>query len=335
MIMRVFKILLMLVVLAVAAGVVGFRYWQAQLLSPLAIEKEQLFEVPKGASLTRVVSELESQGIIEASWPYKVWSRLEPEAVNGLRAGEFRLTPGLNGRELVALLSSDDVVSYTLTVPEGWTFAQMRTAMDASPKLEHTTRDMSDEELMAAVGAEGEKPEGRFFPDTYRYHKGVSDLSLYKQAYSRMSKTLEEVWAGRDDDLPITSAYEALIMASLIERETGAPEERDEIAGVFKRRMERGMRLQTDPTVIYGLGKDYDGSLSRADLRKATPWNTYVITGLPPTPIAMPGRAALEAAVHPKEGDTYYFVAKGEGKHHFSRTLREHNNAVRRYILNR
>ena len=212
----------------------------------------------------------------------------------------------------------------------------MRTAMDTSPKLEHTTRDMSDEELMAAVGAEGEKPEGRFFPDTYRYHKGVSDLSLYKQAYARMSKTLEDVWAGRDDDLPITTAYEALILASLIERETGAPEERGEIAGVFKRRMERGMRLQTDPTVIYGLGEDYDGSLlSRADLRKPTPWNTYVITGLPPTPIAMPGRAALEAAVHPKPGDTYYFVAKGEGKHHFSRTLREHNNAVRRYILNR
>ncbi|WP_158773055.1 endolytic transglycosylase MltG [Cobetia sp. L2A1] len=333
--MRVFKVLLMLVVVAVAAGVVGFRYWQAQLLSPLTIEKEQIFEVPRGASLAKVVSELQAAGIVEASWPYKVWARLEPTAVNGLRAGEFRLTPNLNGRELVALLSSDDVVSYTLTVPEGWTFAQLRTVMNAAPKLEHTTQDMSDDALMAAIGAGDEKPEGRFFPDTYRYHKGVSDVSLLKRAHKRMTTTLEEVWAGRDKDLPISSDYEALILASLIERETGAPEERDEIAGVFKRRLERGMRLQTDPTVIYGLGDDYDGSLSRADLRKPTAWNTYVITGLPPTPIAMPGRAALEAAVHPKAGDTYYFVAKGEGRHQFSRTLSEHNAAVRRYILNR
>ncbi len=163
----------------------------------------------------------------------------------------------------------------------------------------------------------------------------MSDVDILSQALNRMERILEQVWAERDDDLTIETPYEALIMASLIERETGAPEERREIAGVFKRRMERGMRLQTDPTVIYGMGERYDGRITRADLREATPYNTYVIDGMPPTPIAMPGRASLEAAVKPLPGETLYFVSRGDGTHHFSRTLREHNNAVNRYIRNR
>ncbi|PRY73594.1 endolytic transglycosylase MltG [Halomonas ventosae] len=332
---RVLKILLVLIILAALAAFAGYRYWQSRLEAPIALQEPALYEVPAGAGYHRVVRELDEREILADAWAFRLLARLDPEALPRLRPGEYRLEPGMSGRELLDLLGSDEVVTYPLTVPEGWTFRQMREALDAAPKLEHHTEGLSDEEVMVRLDREGRHPEGWFFPDTYRYHKGLSDLEILRQALERMEATLDEVWAGRDDDLPLESPYEALIMASLIERETGAPEERPEIAGVFKRRLERGMRLQTDPTVIYGMGARYAGNITRADLREATPYNTYVIDGLPPTPIALPGRAALEAAVQPEEGETLYFVAKGDGTHHFSRTLREHNNAVNRYIRNR
>lgn len=335
---RVPKILLVLFTLAAFAALAafaGYRYWQSRLEAPVALEAPLLYEVPAGAGYHRVVSELVERDVIADAWAFRLLARLEPETLPDLRPGEYRLTPGMSGREMLALLGSHDVVSYPLTIPEGWTFRQMRELLDAAPKLAHRTRGLSDEEVMKRLDREGRHPEGWFFPDTYHYHKGLSDLEILRQALERMEATLDEVWAGRDDGLPLESPYEALIMASLIERETGAPEERPEIAGVFVRRLERGMRLQTDPTVIYGMGERFDGNITRADLREATPYNTYVIDGMPPTPIALPGRAALEAAVHPEEGETLYFVAKGDGTHHFSRTLREHNNAVNRYIRNR
>ncbi|CAM3327085.1 endolytic transglycosylase MltG [Halomonas lysinitropha] len=332
---RVLKILLVLIILAALVGFAGYRYWLSRLEAPIVLEESALYEVPAGAGYHRVVSELGEQGIIGDAWAFRLLARLEPEALPRLRPGEYRLEPGMSGRELLSLLGSSDVVSYPLTIPEGWTFRQMRELLDAAPKLDHLTEGFSDEEVMARLGREGQHPEGWFFPDTYRYHKGLSDLEILRQALERMESTLDEVWAERDDDLPLETPYEALIMASLIERETGAPEERPEIAGVFTRRLERGMRLQTDPTVIYGMGERYEGNITHADLREATPYNTYVIEGLPPTPIALPGRAALEAAVQPEEGETLYFVSKGDGTHHFSRTLREHNNAVNRYIRNR
>ncbi|MGM0983942.1 MAG: endolytic transglycosylase MltG [Pseudomonadota bacterium] len=332
---RVLKILLVLIILAALAGFAGYRYWLSRLEAPIALEEPALYEVPAGAGYHRVVSELGEQGIIGDAWAFRLLARLEPEALPRLRPGEYRLEPGMSGRELLSLLGSSNVVSYPLTIPEGWTFRQMRELLDAAPKLDHRTEGLSDAEVMTRLDREGRHPEGWFFPDTYRYHKGLSDLEILRQALERMEVTLDEVWAERDDDLPLETPYEALIMASLIERETGAPEERPEIAGVFKRRLEQGMRLQTDPTVIYGMGERYEGNITRADLREATPYNTYVIDGLPPTPIALPGRAALEAAVQPEEGETLYFVSKGDGTHHFSRTLREHNNAVNRYIRNR
>ncbi|MDW7747772.1 endolytic transglycosylase MltG [Halomonas sp.] len=332
---RVLKILLVLIILAALAAFAGHRYWQSRLEAPIALQEPAIYEVPDGAGYHRVVRELDERGILADAWAFRLLARLEPEALPRLRPGEYRLAPGMSGRELLDLLGSNEVVTYPLTVPEGWTFAQMRELLDAAPKLAHHTEGLSDEQVMARLDREGRHPEGWFFPDTYRYHKGLSDLEILRQALDRMEATLDEVWAGRDDDLPLENPYEALIMASLIERETGAPEERPEIAGVFKRRLERGMRLQTDPTVIYGMGERYEGNITRADLREATPYNTYVIEGLPPTPIALPGRAALEAAVQPEEGETLYFVAKGDGTHHFSRTLREHNNAVNRYIRNR
>ncbi|WP_280546752.1 endolytic transglycosylase MltG [Halomonas sp. 11-S5] len=332
---RVLKILLVLAILAALVAFAGHRYWQSRLEAPIALEEPTLYEVPDGAGYHRVVSELTERGILVDAWAFRLLARLEPEALPRLRPGEYRLVPGMNGRELLSLLGSNEVVRYPLTVPEGWTFRQMRELLDAAPKLEHRTAGLSDAELMARLDREGRHPEGWFFPDTYQYRKGLSDLDILRQALERMEATLDEVWAGRDDDLPLESPYQALIMASLIERETGAPEERPEIAGVFMRRLERGMRLQTDPTVIYGMGERFDGNITRADLREATPYNTYVIEGMPPTPIALPGRAALEAAVQPEEGEALYFVAKGDGTHHFSRTLREHNNAVNRYIRNR
>lgn len=333
--MRVVKVLIGVAILAGVAVLGAYQYWQSRLAAPLALNETTIYEVPRGAGFLRVIGELEERGIIDAAWPYRVLAQLSPDKVNGLRSGEFELDPGMSGNDMVARLSSDNVVSYRFTIPEGWTFAQMRRELDAAAKLEHRTREMSDEEVMAALGHEDEYPEGRFFPDTYRYHKGMTDLEVLRRAYERMATTLEDVWAKRHDDLPIDSAYDALILASLIERETGVPEERRQIAGVFTRRLESGMRLQTDPTVIYGMGDDYDGNITRADLRRETPYNTYVIDGLPPTPIAMPGKGALQAAVDPAPGDALYFVSQGDGSHQFSSTLAEHNAAVRRYILNR
>ena len=333
--LRLVKFLVVLVIVAAVSVFAAYRYWESRLEAPIAVEEETLYEVPRGAGYNRVVTDLTARGVIEDEWAFRLLTRLEPEAIPQLRAGEYMLEPGMSGRELIELLGSDRVVTYPLTIPEGWTFRQMRTRLDAAPKLENLTQGLSDEEVMALLEREGRHPEGWFFPDTYRYHKGMSDLDILRQALARMEQVLDEVWEGRSDDLAIETPYEALIMASLIERETGAPEERREIAGVFKRRMERGMRLQTDPTVIYGMGERYAGRITRADLQEATPYNTYVIAGMPPTPIAMPGRASLEAAVDPLPGDTLYFVSRGDGTHHFSRTLREHNNAVNRYIRNR
>ncbi|MDX1354671.1 MAG: endolytic transglycosylase MltG [Halomonas venusta] len=323
------------VVVGLAAVAGGYVYWQQRLSAPVTLEEPALYQVPAGAGFNQVVRELESQGFIKDAWAFQLLARVEPERVPRLRVGEYQLTPGMSGLELIALLGSNNVVTYPLTIPEGWTFRQMRELLDSAPKLENRTAALSDDEIMSLLDREGTFPEGWFFPDTYRYHLGMSDVDILRQALSRMEQILEEVWDERDDDLTIETPYEALIMASLIERETGAPEERREIAGVFKRRMEQGMRLQTDPTVIYGMGERYEGRITRADLREATPYNTYVIDGMPPTPIALPGRASLEAAVNPLPGETLYFVSRGDGTHHFSRTLREHNNAVNRYIRNR
>lgn len=333
----VLKALVVLVVLALFAAYTGYRFWQVKLEAPIAVDEQIIYEVPQGAGFNRVIAELESRGILSNSWAFKLLARIEPQRVHSLKPGEYMLQPEMSGLDVLDKLNSGDVVTYKVTIPEGWSFKQMRAVLDDAEKLSHDTVDMSDEDLMAELGYEGEHPEGRFFPDTYTYYKGVSDEQILRQSLRRMDRLLDDAWAKRDEGLPYETPYEALIMASLIEKETGAPQERREIAGVFVRRLERGMRLQTDPTVIYGMGDRYDGNITRADLRKKTPYNTYVIEGLPPTPIALPGKASLEAAMHPAEGETLYFVAKGDGTgtHHFSRTLREHNEAVRRYILKR
>jgi len=226
-------------------------------------------------------------------------------------------------------------VQYNLTLVEGWTFRQVRAAVAKHEKIKHTLDGLSDAEVMDKLGHTGVFPEGRFFPDTYRFVRGMTDVELLQQAYMRLDEVLAKEWAERSTDLPYRDPYQALIMASLVEKETGIPQERGQIAGVFVRRMRLGMMLQTDPTVIYGMGERYNGKITRADLREPTPYNTYTMTGLPPTPIAMVGREAIHAALNPSNGTSLYFVARGDGSHVFSDDLDDHNSAVREFQLKR
>jgi UPF0755 protein len=227
------------------------------------------------------------------------------------------------------------MVQYSVTLVEGWNFHQVRAALAKEEKLEHSLDGLSDTQVMDKLGHAGIFPEGRFFPDTYRFVRGMSDVELLKTAYDRLNDVLAKEWEQRAADVPYSEPYQALIMASLVEKETGVPQERGQIAGVFVRRMAMGMLLQTDPTVIYGLGDRYSGKLTRAHLKEATPYNTYMISGLPPTPIAMVGREAIHAALNPVAGNSLYFVARGDGSHVFSDDLDAHNNAVREFQLKR
>lgn len=319
-----------------AALLVVLAAWQQHraLEQPLRLADEYLLEVPGGATPGGVLNRLQAEGVLrDAFWLRLYWRfnlRGQP-----LHSGEYRLTPELNAREMLGLWRRGEVVQYSLTLVEGWNFRQVRAALAREDKLEQTLAELSDEQLMARLGQAGVNPEGRFFPDTYRFVRGMSDLDLLKQAEARLQQVLAEEWQARADDLPYREPYDALIMASMIEKETGVPEEREAIAGVFVRRLRIGMRLQTDPTVIYGMGERYSGKLSRAHLLEPTPYNTYVINGMPPTPIAMVGREAIHAALHPLAGRSLYFVARGDGSHVFSDTLEAHNRAVREFQLNR
>ena len=329
----VIRIVLAVLVLATLA-VLGAGAWAWQQLDrPGPAADALVFEVTPGMPLARIARRLEEAGVIRHAWLFEWYGRGSGLAAS-IRAGEYRFPPHGTPREVLARLVSGEVVLHSLTIVEGWTFRQMRTAIEAHPAVRQTLQGVSGEEIMARLGREGEVPEGWFLPETYRFARGTSDLQLMRIAHEAMQRALEAEWAGRQEGLPLKTPYEALILASIIEKETGLAAERGEIAGVFTRRLQRGMRLQTDPTVIYGLGPDFEGRLRRVHLYTDTPWNTYTRGGLPPTPIALPGRAALAAAVQPLEGRTLYFVATGhpDGSHHFSETLEEHNRAVQRYL---
>jgi UPF0755 protein len=324
-------IAVLVAVLAVGAGWAGWQRYQDFLQRPLDLPAPgRLFELPPGASGNDIVEQLAQAGLTRPGWQWRVLMRLEPRVY---RAGEYRLLPGMTPREVLSLLASGKVVQYRLTVVEGWTFRQLTRALALDPVLEQ--RLAPDGDARAAQLREVfdlEQPEGWFLPETYQFTRGDSDLDLLRRAHEAMKRELERAWASRDTGLPFSTPYELLIMASIIEKETALEEERGEIAGVFVRRLQRRMRLQTDPTVIYGLGESFDGDLRRRDLQTDTPYNTYTRHGLPPTPIAMPGRASLAAAANPSDGDTLYFVADGSGGHTFSETLEEHQAAVRKLI---
>ena len=322
--------------LLLAGLLVAFAGWQQQvaLQRPLAIAEERLIEVPAGATPSGVLNRLEAEGVLDGAFWLRLYWRFNLDG-KALHSGEYRLTPGQTGRDLLDLWRRGEVVQYSLTLVEGWSFQQLRAALASQERLEQTLASLDDAAVMQRLGLEGQHPEGRFFPDTYRYVRGMRDIDLLRQAHERLTRVLDEEWGQRAEGLPYREPYQALIMASLVEKETGVAEEREAIAGLFIRRLRLGMLLQTDPAVIYGLGERYAGNLTRAHLREPTPYNTYLNPGLPPTPIAMVGREAIHAALHPAAGDSLYFVARGDGTHVFSRTLDEHNRAVREFQLKR
>ncbi|WP_458717008.1 endolytic transglycosylase MltG [Pseudomonas gregormendelii] len=331
------KFLLLLETGLVLAGLLfGFSAWKihSALDQSLNINQEEMLEVPKGTTPTRTFYRLEADGVIKDAFWLRVYWRFNL-AGQPLHSGEYRMQPGMTVEGLIDSWKRGDVVQYSVTLVEGWNFHQVRAALARDEKLQQTLAGLSDSQVMEKLGHPGIFPEGRFFPDTYSFVRGMSDIELLKTAYERLDEVLAREWNQRAADLPYADPYQALIMASLVEKETGVPQERGQIAGVFVRRMALGMLLQTDPTVIYGLGDRYSGKLTRAHLKEATPYNTYMISGLPPTPIAMVGREAIHAALNPVAGSSLYFVARGDGSHVFSDDLDAHNNAVREYQLKR
>jgi len=329
--------LLVFVLLLGGLAAAGFAVWHDYLRftdAPLAFgDAEQIFEVKRGDSFRNVLARLRRNGISaghDEYWQLLAW---QMGVMTRLQVGEYALAHGLSPRQLLRKLEQGKVIQYRFTLVEGWSMRDLRLALANVETLGQTLGGVSNETLMQQLGRPELHPEGRFLPETYHYTRGTRDIDVLKRALVAMDQALASTWEARAADLPLTSPEQMLILASIIEKETGRSGERAEIAGVFVRRLRIGMLLQTDPTVIYGLGDAYRGNLTRLHLQTDTPWNTYTRAGLPPTPIAMPGLAALQAAVNPAEGDTLYFVARGDGSHQFSRTLAEHNAAVRRYQL--
>jgi len=323
-------------VMATLAAAGGYWYVASLQAVPLSTDGESArFAVRPGDSLANVAERLAERGIIREPLRLRLYGRLSGRA-DQLQAGAYRLTSEMDVDAMLTRMARGDVITYRLTVVEGWRFDQMLSAIQDHDAIAPKIADLDAETIMARIGANGEHPEGRFLPQTYQFRRGTSDKAVLKRAYQAMERTLSDAWGQRQEQLPLDSPYEALILASIIEKETAVPSERRQIAGVFVRRLRRGMRLQTDPTVIYGMGEDYDGNIRRSDLRRDTPYNTYRRAGLPPTPIALPGEASIRAAVNPADGSALYFVSKGdqgEG-HYFSDTLQEHNQAVQRYQRN-
>lgn len=327
---RLFGFLILLSSIAGGWAWMEYRDFRA---STLAVgEGGTVYEVKRGATLASVARDLQQEGMI-GNARYLEWYGRYTGQASRIRAGEYRLDGALTPDSLLALLVSGKTIEYSLTLLEGWNIGQVRAAVKGHEALTQTLEDVDNAEMMKRLGRPDDHPEGLFFPDTYNFTRGTSDIEFLRRAMLRMDEQLAAAWANRADNIPISSPYEALILASIVEKETGQADERPAIAGVFARRLRKGMKLQTDPTVIYGMGDAFDGNIRRRDLRADTPYNTYVHTGLPPTPICMPGREALDAAVRPADGKALYFVSRGDGSHVFSATLKEHNAAVRKYQL--
>lgn len=325
---------LLILVLGISV-LASVKSWvETSLDRPLKLpEQSYIFEVAPGDTLSALSRRLTAQGLLDSPYPVLIYNRLSRPG--HIMVGEYRVIRGESARSLVKRLIAGDVIKYQVTFPEGRGLQNWLEIINSHEQLGRAGElDMADVEAHFPT-PEGNSLEGWFFPDTYVFTKGDSSLAILARAHDAMEQILAQEWGERSEGLPYEGPYEALIMASIIEKETGIPEERAAIAGVFVRRLELGMRLQTDPTVIYGLGRDFDGNLTRQHLREENPYNTYYIAGMPPTPIANPGREAIHAALHPGEGNSLYFVARGDGSHHFSATLEEHREAVRKYQLQR
>lgn len=306
--------------------------YQQTLESTLNIDDEISYSIKSGSSLSAVIYDLANKNIISHPRHLLFYARLNGLG-NKMKTGDYRLSRELTTKELLNNIFSGKVIQFSLTIIEGWSFKQLIEAIHNHPQIKHTIGNISENEIMNKLGLSGIHHEGQFLPDTYHFPKDMTDFEFLKRAYLAMQTVLQEEWDNRAVGLIYKNSYEALIMASIIEKETGQVKERDQISGVFLRRLEMRMRLQTDPTVIYGMGDEYKGNIRKRDLLKDTPYNTYRRHGLPPTPIALPGREAIHAALHPADGDALYFVSRGDGSHVFSATLKEHNNAVIKYQL--
>ncbi len=323
-------ILLVLVVLAATvAGATLWRDYRAFIDGPLADNGEAALWIRSGDTLGTVARRLQALGLAPADWRWRLFGRLEQPLI---QAGEYRIRADDTPRSLVRRLAAGGVVRHRFTIVEGWTLARLRRELAEDARVSPSAIDLAEDALMARLDCPGCFAEGWFLPETYQFVRGDRDLDLLRRAHRAMRRALDEAWAGRRDGLPLDAPEELLVLASLVEMETTVDRERARVAGVFVRRLQRGMRLQTDPTVVYGLD-DFDGRIRRLHLRTDHPWNTYTRSGLPPTPIGLPGEASLRAAARPADGEALYFVARGDGTHQFSRTLEEHNRAVARYIL--
>lgn len=318
----IMAILLMLLALS-AAGYYAYRPL------PLPVTPFE-FDLKQGGNLKSVARDMQQAGLLAQDWPFVWLVRLLGKSAQ-LKAGSYALTHPVSPMELAGIITRGDVNLSRISIIEGWTFRQMRAALDASPDITHSIIGLSDTEILRRIGAAESHPEGLFFPDTYTFAAGSSDLTVLKHAYLAMQQRLQEAWSAREAGLPLQTPYQALILASIVEKETGIASDRSMIAAVFVNRLRMGMLLQTDPTVIYGMGEKFDGNLRKRDLLTDTVYNTYTRGGLPPTPIALPGIAAIQAALHPAKTDALYFVARGDGSSHFSSNLATHNQAVNQY----
>jgi UPF0755 protein len=321
------KLLFFVTVLALA-GATWFGYWACK---PITQAGEPIpFTIEPGSSGVGAMRQIAAAGVPVDPQMLSLLGRVTRKGSN-IKAGAYELKPGASPMDLLDQLVRGEFAQESVRIIEGWTFRQMRAAIEASPALRHDTKDLSDSELMARIAPQYKQPEGLFFPDTYLFAKGASDLQVYKQAHAMMMSHLNAAWEKRDPGLPYKTPYDALIMASIIEKETGSKAERGMIAGVFVNRLKMGMMLQTDPAVIYGIGERFDGDIRKKDLQTDTPYNTYMRAGLPPTPIALPGVQSLAAALSPARTDALYFVSRGDGTSHFSGNLSDHNKAVNQY----
>ncbi|WIG55571.1 MAG: Murein endolytic transglycosylase MltG [Rhodanobacteraceae bacterium] len=324
-------VIVLAIVAAIAWGGISYVHFTR---TPLSVRTTgQTLEIAKGEGFSGIVAQLRQEKLSDAQpllWRALAW-RLG--VANRLHAGEYALAPGMTPTVLLENMAAGRVLHHRVTLVDGWSFAQVRQALQKAPKLAHDIDGLSDAQVMARLDDASQSPEGEFMPDTYDYVLGMSDLDVLARAHKAMQTFLAAQWAQRDKASWPQQPYQALILASLVEKETAVPAERPEIAGVFERRLKLGMKLETDPSVIYGMGAAYAGKIHKVDLQTDTPYNTYTRYGLPPTPIALPGRAAIHAVLHPAPGDALYFVAKGDGTHVFSATLAEQNAAVKKYIL--
>ncbi len=329
-----FRLIIPLLIVAGVIGAGGLWYYDRALNTPIVLEKG-IFTIKKGDTITGIANRFVAEGKLREPWTMKLLARKEFSG-KSIQAGEYELPTSLKMREFLdRIVSGRGQVDMRITVVEGWNFRQMREVLNKAPKLRNVTADWPDEQIMETLGYPDLHPEGQFYPDTYYYRADDPDLIVFRKSFNLMQEILAAAWEQRDAEaLEIDTPYEALILASIIEKETQVRDEQPTIAGVFMNRLRKGMRLQTDPTVIYGIGESYDGNITKKHLKTDTPYNTYTREGLTPTPISLPGEDSLIAAVRPAETKAFYFVAsaKGDGSHTFSRTLSEHNKAVRAYL---